>query len=325
MIGSVLDIPAEVAAAESRIRPYIRETPLEESPALAERSGGECWIKLENLQHTGSFKARGALSKMLTLERDALGRGVLAASTGNHGAAVAFAARTVGTEATIYVPETASPTKVAAIERLGAEIRFVGRDGIEAEVAARRESEASGRIYVSPYNDAAVIGGQGTIGVELERQIESIDRLFVAVGGGGLIAGVAGYLKQRFPELEVIGCSPENSSVMRQSVAAGELLELESLPTLSDGTAGGIEAGAITFEPCARLVDRWIDVSEAEISASMRLFMGAHHQMIEGSAAVPMAAFLSSSVADEGGRSVLISCGANIALETLRVVLGEGE
>lgn len=325
MSGPVLDIAAEVRAAESRIRRYIRETPLEQSMALAQRGGGECWVKLENLQHTGSFKVRGALSRMLALERQDLERGVLAASTGNHGAAVAFAARTVGSRATVFVPETASPTKVAAIRRLGAEIHCVGRDGVEAEVAARRESEASGRIYISPYNDAAVVGGQGTIGIELERQLDSIDRLFIAVGGGGLIAGIAGFLKERSPDLEVIGCSPENSSVMRQSVAAGEILPLESLPTLSDGTAGGVEAGAITFAACSRLVDRWIDVSEAQIAAAMRLFMDSHHQMIEGSAAVPMAAYLSLAKPGERARSVVVSCGANIALETLRVVLGEGE
>jgi threonine dehydratase len=325
MTASPLDIPAEVLAAEERIRPYIRETPLEASPVLVEGRDGECFIKLENLQHTGSFKARGALNKMLTLEPEALEQGVLSASTGNHGAAVAFAARAVGTRATIYVPKIASPTKVAAIERLGAEVRFVGDDGIEAEAAARRESDSSGRAYLSPYNDAAVVGGQGTIGIELERQIESIDRLYVSVGGGGLIAGVAGYLKARAPQLEVIGCSPENSSVMRQSVAAGEILDLESLPTLSDGTAGGVETDSITLQACVDLVDRWVDVSEAEISQAMRLFMNAHHQMIEGSAGVAMAAYLRSSPEGAAGRSVLISCGANIALDTLRAVLEEGE
>lgn len=320
----MFDIAAEVRAAEKRIRPFIRETPLEASAALGEATGKSCWVKLENLQHTGSFKLRGALNKLLTLSTDDLARGVLAASTGNHGAAVAWAARQVGTAATIYVPEIASPTKIEAIRRLGAEIVFLGQDGVEAERAARVDSERSGRTYVSPYNDAVVVGGQGTVGVELLEQLDGLDAVFVAVGGGGLIAGVAGYLKSYRPGLTVIGCSPRHSAVMQASVAAGRLLEMTSEPTLSDGTAGGIEQGAITFEPCRRLVDRWVDVSEAEIAVAMRRFMASHHQLLEGAAGVALAACERVAGRLEAENVAVVICGANVSLETLRQVLEEG-
>jgi len=319
----MFDIAAEVRAAEERIRPFVRQTPLEESAALGEATGCSCWVKLENLQHTGSFKLRGALNKLLTLSRGDLERGVLAASTGNHGAAVAYAARQLGATATIFVPQTASPTKVDAIRRLGAAVTFVGQDGIEAERQARAESEASGRVYVSPYNDPVVIGGQGTVGLEIERQLASLEAVFVAVGGGGLIGGIAGYLEERWPDLVVVGCSPARSAVMHASVEAGRLLDMESGPTLSDGTAGGVEIDAITFEPCRRLVDEWVDVSEEAIAAAMRLFMESHHQLIEGSAGVALAACQEMA----GGLGVenvaVVVCGANISLETLQSVLEE--
>jgi threonine dehydratase len=320
---ATLDIAALVEEAEERIRPYVRETPLDPSPALAAATGCSCWVKLENLQHTGSFKLRGAISGMLSLDPEQIDRGVIAASTGNHGAAVAFAARKLGARATIYVPETASPSKVEAVRRLGAEILFVGEDGVEAERHARAQSEASGRTYLSPYNDPVVIGGQGTVGLEIGRQLESLDALYVSVGGGGLISGIAGYLKAVRPGLRVVGCSPERSAAMHASVNAGRIVEIESEPTLSDGTAGGLEHGAITLEPCRELVDEWVDVSEEAIAHAMRLFMEAHHQMIEGSAGVAIAGFLERSGYGADENAVVVICGGNISLPTLRAVLGD--
>lgn len=320
----MFDIASEVRAAEERIRPFVRRTPLEPSSALSKATGKSCWVKLENLQHTGSFKLRGALNKLLTLPGPELDRGVLAASTGNHGAAVAWAAREIGAVATIYVPEIASPTKVEAIRRLGAEIVFRGQDGIDAELAARAESEASGRTYVSPYNDPVVVGGQGTVGLELAEQLDGLDAVFVSVGGGGLIAGIGGYLEDRIPGVTVIGCSPERSAVMHASVSAGRLLEMESDPTLSDGTAGGIEQNAITFEPCRRLVDEWVDVSEEEIARAMRMFMASHHQLIEGAAGVALAACQRIAGRLEAETIAVVVCGAKISLGTLRTVLQEG-
>ena len=204
---------------------------------------------------------------------------------------------------------------------MGAEVRYFGQDCVEAESHARQYASENQMTYISPYNDLQVAAGQGTIGVELSRQLEKIDAVFVSLGGGGLISGIAGYLKSINPEVQVIGCSLENSQVMIQSVKAGKILDLLSLPTLSDGTAGGLEAGAITFELCQALVDDYMTVTEDEIKESLQLFMQTHHMMIEGAAGVAIASFLKMKEQYKGKNAVIIICGANISLETLRSVL----
>ena len=190
------------------------------------------------------------MNKLLSLSQEERERGVVTASTGNHGAAVAFGLRHVGAAGIVFVPENAAKSKMANIEMLGAEVRTFGHDSAKTEAYARQFAAQEGMIYISPYNDPQIIAGQGTIGVELVWQLETIDAVFVSVGGGGLISGVAGYLKSRLPQVQIIGCSPQNSQVIIQSVKAGEILDLPSLPTLSDGTAGGVEAGSITFPLC---------------------------------------------------------------------------
>lgn len=315
------DFAGEVAAAEARIRPHVRETPLDESLALAHGSAASVFLKCENLQHTGSFKVRGALSKVLSLTGAEIARGVVTASTGNHGAAVAYALRRIGATGTVFVPEGAAPTKLAAIERLGGRIQRFGIDSGETEVHAREHADRIGATYISPYNDAQVIGGQGTISVELLRQLDRIDAVFVSVGGGGLIGGIAAHLKAARPSVRIIGCSPENSQVMIQSVRAGRILDLPSLPTLSDGTAGGVEAGSMTFPLVRDRVDEFSTVSEEEIASAMRRFMAAHHMLIEGAAAVAIAAFEKQKAAWAGAKVVIVLCGANIDLAKLKGIL----
>lgn len=316
-----LDVVAEVRAAEDRIRPHIRETPAEWSPVLSALGGGDVWLKLENLQLTGSFKLRGALAKLLALSDAERARGVVAASSGNHGLGVACGARTLGIQAVVYVPENASPVKVEAIRAYGAQVRTHGDDCILSEAEARRCSEETGAVYVSPYNDAAVLGGQGTIGVELTRQLEGADAVFIAVGGGGLLAGVAGWLESVWPAIEVVACSPENSCVMHHSIEAGHILDLPSEPTLSDGTAGGLEADTVTLEPCRRLVDRRVLVTEDEIRDAMRLIVEKHHVLVEGAAGVAVAAWMKTRDRYAGKRVVIVLCGANVGLDKLKSVL----
>ncbi len=316
-----MDILREVLLAEERIRPHIRQTILEYSPVLSQRGGADVYCKLENLQHTGSFKVRGAMNKLLSLAAEERARGVVTASTGNHGAAVAYCLGKLDASAIVFVPEGSSPSKIQAIERLGAEVRYRGGDCVEAEVCARRYAAQHGMTYVPPYNDPQVVGGQGTIGVELARQLDQIDAAYVSLGGGGLISGIAGYLKSVRPGVEIIGCSPENSQVMIQSVKAGRILDLPSLPTLSDGTAGGIEAGSITLELCRTLVDEYVAVTEDEIKEGLRLFIGTHHMLIEGAAAVAIASYLKTRERWVGKNVVVVICGANISLETLKAVL----
>ncbi len=317
-----MNVYEEVLQAEQRIRSYVRETPLEYSLALSQQYAAEVFLKLENLQHTGSFKVRGAMNKLLSLTPEEQARGVVTASTGNHGAATAFGLRALQLSGTIFVPETASPTKVAAIKRYGARIETYGADCLETELYAQQYAEKNGLTYISPYNDPQVIGGQGTIGVELERQAEKIDAVFIAVGGGGLISGIAGYLKQALPgDVKVIGCLPENSPEMALAAQAGHHVQIEPKPTFSDGTAGGFEPGAITFELCQQFVDEYVLVSEGEIAAALRLALEAQHQLIEGSAGVAIAGFQKLHQEYKGQNVVIVLCGANISLATLKQIL----
>ena len=321
LLSEATAVAERVRKAEGRIRPYVRETYLEPSPFYSEAAGVEVYLKLEHLQHTGSFKVRGALNKVLACTPAQQARGLVAASTGNHGAALAFACRHVGARALVFVPEEASAGKVAAVRRLGAEVRVHGSDCVEAEVFARRYAEEKGLVYVSPYNDWNVVAGQGTLGLELTRQLSAFDAVFVALGGGGLISGVAGYLKAVRPDVRVIGCSPENSAVMIESVRTGRIVERASQPTLSDGTAGGLEPDAITFDLCRALVDDYVTVSEDAIAEHVRTYLGVHHQVVEGAAAVALAGFRAMQDRFAGKRVVVVLCGANISPATLRAVL----
>jgi len=314
-------VAEQVIAAHKQISPYVRRTPCEASPAYAERLGVDVWLKSEHLQHAGSFKTRGATNKLLSLTPEEKRSGVVAASTGNHGASVAWAGRALEIPVRVYVPNGASPAKVEMIRRYGADVQMHGTDGLHAEVFGRRYALENGLPYVSPYNDPAVVAGQGTVGVEIAEQTGGVDSVIIAVGGGGLIGGTAAYLKSVMPNVRVIGASPKNSPVMALSVRAGHVVEFASEPTLSDGTAGGVEQGAITLELCRVLVDDWVDVTEDEIAKAMRDFIADHHQLIEGSAAVALAALAQRARELRGQRVAVVLCGGNVGLDTLRTVL----
>ena len=305
-----------VPAAFERIRPYVRETPLEESSELA--PGQSVWLKLEHLQHTGSFKFRGASNKMALLTSAQAAAGVVAASNGNHGMGVAAAAAARGIAAEVFVSAQVSPAKARRIEALGARIRQVGDDPLAAELAARRAAEESGRVFISPYNDLDVVAGQGTIAVELERQLPALDAVFVAVGGGGLIGGIGGYLKAVRPTTEIVGCWPENSPVMLECMRAGRIVDVPERPTLSESTAGGLEPGSVTLDLCGRVIDRAVLVSEEAILAAMRLVLEREHWLIEGAAALAVAAFLQESAKYRDKRAAVVLCGRNISPEALR-------
>jgi len=278
-------------------------------------------LKLESQQHTGSFKVRGAFNKVLSLESEFRSKGVIAASSGNHGAAVAWCARELGIPATIYVPEGASAVKIEKIRSFGATLRLYGTDGLDTELFARSEALRQGVAYVSPYNDADVIAGQATVGVELVEQNAGLDAVFIAVGGGGLIGGVGAWLKHLAPQVRVIGALPANSPVMAESIRAGRIVEMPTTPTLSDGTAGGIEAGALTFGLCQDVVDDWVIVPEPRIAQALRSFVREHEMPIEGAAAVALAAAEERAPAFAGGRVAVVICGGNIAADRLATVM----
>lgn len=321
----------EIRRAAGRLAPHVRRTELQISEPLSERADATVAVKAEHRQLTGSFKLRGALNKILTLEEGVQQRGVVTASSGNHGIAVATAAELVGIDCTVYLPATVSPTKRSAVERLGAAVVAVdSADAFQAEVLARAEAEATGLTYVSPYNDAAVVTGQGTVGLEIDVDAESahlevIDAVVVAVGGGGLVSGVASWLKAARPEVTIVGASPANDQAMAASVAAGSVLETTSRPTFSDGTAGGIEAGTITFEMCASLVDTWITVSEHEIAKAVASRLEDHGDVIEGAAGVALAAAEQWGTANSGASVVAVSCGGNVTSASMQRMLTEAD
>ncbi|MGB5344552.1 MAG: threonine/serine dehydratase [Woeseia sp.] len=314
-------LPADAVLAANRISPYIRQTPLEHSPYFSEQTGANVWLKLENLQITGSFKLRGAFNKLLSLTAEQRAQGAVAASSGNHGAAVAFAMAQLRVDGMIFVPEQTSSVKVQAIKRAGIKVEFFGHDGLDTELHAREFARAKGMHYLSPYNDAAVIAGQGSCGVEIAHQLNKVDALVVAVGGGGLISGAGGFLRSAYPHLDIIGCQPVASAVMAESVQKGAILDLPSAPTLSDGTAGGIEPGAITFELCRKLVKQFVLVSEEQIAAAMRDFIDAQHMLLEGAAGVALAGLRKKATELRGKNVVVIICGANVSRETLRKII----
>jgi len=325
MTTNVQAIADEAAQAAERIAGLIRDTPLDYSPVFSNEAGAEVYFKLENLQHTGSFKLRGASNRLMTLTDAQRAKGCVAASSGNHGAAVAYAMQKLQCNGVIFVPEKTSSVKVDAIRSYGGDVRFYGTDGLDTETHAREYAQSQGLFYLSPYNDEAVIAGQATCGVEIAAQLPDVDVVFVAVGGGGLIGGVGSVLKSKNAHIRIVACQPAASAVMAKSVAAGQILDLPSEVTLSDGTAGGIEAGAITFPLCREVVDEFVLVSEAQIVSAMRQFIDAQHQLLEGAAGVAIAAMLAHAIENandiRGAKVVVIICGANISRAALKSII----
>lgn len=309
-----------ISQRQAQIKPFIRYTPVEQSPMLA-ADGGMVWLKLENQQITGSFKVRGAMSKLLALSPAQRQNGVVTASTGNHGAAVAYAAKCLETTAVVYVPTDADPGKVERIRRYGGQVQFYGSDCVETEVHARKISLQLKKPFVSPYNDPDVIIGQGSIAVELLQQVPHLDAVFIAIGGGGMIGGVGSYIKAVNPNIEVVGCSPLQSPAMHECMLAGAAIDVPCFPTLSDATAGGVEHGSITVDVCCRVVDRSLLVSEAEIAQSTFDVIDAHRMLIEGAAGVAVAGYRKVKEDYRGKNVGIVLCGANIGMEKLKKVL----
>lgn len=315
--ASIADQARQVTEAAERIRQVVTETPVEQIAGLIPKTGAEIFFKLENLQQTGSFKLRGASNKILSLSRDQAAKGVIAASNGNHGLGIAAAARRAGIAAEVYVSIHVSPSKVQRIEDLGARIKRAGNDPLEAELAARAAAASQNKVFVSPYNDAQVMAGQGTIAIELLRQLSQFDAVFVAVGGGGLIGGIGAYLKSASPGTEVVGCWPANSPVLYEAIKAGRILDVPEEPTLSESTAGGLEPGSVTLDICSRVVDQSVLVSEDEILDAMRKVRALKGWAIEGAAAVAVAAFLKNAKKYLGKRVVVVICGGNVSEKVL--------
>ena len=314
----------QILDAHTAIRPQVLVTPLEHSARLSAALGANIHLKCDHLQPTGSFKLRGATNKMRLLGDEARRTGVTTASTGNHGQAAARAGALAGVPVTVFVSHSASPMKMAAIRALGAELRIVDGTALDAELLARRTATETGKTYISPYNDLDIVAGQGTLGVELTEQAPDLDAVFVSVGCGGLIGGVGTALKGLRPRTRVVGVWPENSPCMLRALEAGELIDVEEQDTLSDGTAGAVEKGSVTFPICRAVIDERIAVSEAEIASAMRKIADAERWMVEGAAGVAFAGLVQAAERYRGAKVAVVLCGRNIALDTFLKAVSAG-
>lgn len=319
--------PQHISAAADRIADHVFRTPLLHSKPLSERHGANIYLKAEHQQRTGSFKVRGSANLVHALSSADAGAGVVTASTGNHGIGVATAAASRGIACQIFLPSNASPSKIADIHRLGAKTTLVeATDSSFAEQAARAYADEQQLVYVSPYNDPRIVAGQGTIGKEIleqsaEQGLNTIDAVAVSVGGGGLISGIATWIKAHSPSTRIIGASALNDRAMAASVDAGDIITPEFKPTFSDGTAGGLEDATMTFEICQALVDEWIDVAEGDIAQAVRNMIDDHHQLVEGAAGVAISAATAWAENNPGSNVVAVTCGANVSSKAVAAML----
>jgi threonine dehydratase len=300
----------------------VRRTPVELSPALSERAGVPVWLKLECLQATGSFKLRGALFRLSLLSEEEKRAGIATCSAGNHGKAVAYAAKALGLVPRIAVPSSVDESKYRAMVALGAEVirsRFSGYD--DTEVWAMEEAAKAGRVWISAFDDEAVMAGNGgSLAMEILEQLAGTRSFVLPVGGGGMAAGLAFTVKARLPDAKIVGCNHELSPALAQSLERGEAVtRLPAVETTAGGIEGGI--GRKCFEVLRSRVDRVALVSEAELFEAVRFVFDAHQYVIETSAAAGAAACLTGKAGKLDGPAVVVLTGRNVSRETLRRVL----
>jgi threonine dehydratase len=312
---------ADLQAARERIAPHVRRTPLARSPLLSRRSGFEVWLKLEAWQHTGSFKPRGALNKLMTLDPGERARGVVAASAGNHALGVAWACGVVGIpEADLFVQSNASPAKLARLREYPVRVHAVGSSYEEAQRAALEHAARTGATFASAYDDEAVVAGQGSCGLEILEDLGAFDAVVVPVGGGALSAGIAVAVKALRPAARVIGVNPAASPSALLSFQRGEALDpFEHEPSMAHGLAGGY--GRIPFAVARTLIDEIVLVTEAEMKRAMATLIDTDQVLAEASGIAGVAAVIEGKSRAISGRVVVVVSGGNVDTATLREVL----
>lgn len=316
-----LNFKKEVLQAYSRIRKDIIRTSLNYSPFLSQMFDARVYIKWENEQVTGSFKFRGALNKLRSLEKREKLKGIISASTGNHGLGLSRACHLEGVKLTLFLPENAAPEKIKKLRDYKVSLKLFGLSCEKAEMHARQKARDEGQVYVSPYNDYDIVYGQGTIGVEILEDLPDVDDIIVPLGGGGLVSGIAGYLKSGNEKIRIFGVEPENSCFMAASLASGKIVEIEEKETLAEAVAGGIEPGAITFPLCQKLVDEILTVKEEDIKISLRYLFKKHKKIVEGAGALSLAGLMKKPEAFQGRRVVLIASGGNISQDLFQKII----
>lgn len=313
---------ADVEQAAARIAGRVIRTPLVASAALLRRAGQAVHLKLETRQPIGAFKLRGAMNAILSLDETARQRGLVTASTGNHGRAVAYAARELGIPATICMSSLVPGHKVEAIRSLGAEIRIVGLSQDDAQEEVERLVQSAGLTPIPPFDDVDVVAGQGTIGLEIVADLPDLATVLVPLSGGGLAGGIAVAVKGLRPQARIIGISMERGAAMHAAIAAGEPVAVREEETLADSLGGGIGlANRVTFALCRNLLDGVVLLTEDEIIAGLRHAAREEGEVVEGAGAVGIAAILAGKVAVFGPTAVIVS-GGNIDPKTHREIVG---
>jgi len=313
----------QIRAARERVAGVVKTTPLDLSTTFSGLCGREIYLKLENLQKTGSFKVRGALNKILLLDAAARARGVITASAGNHAQGVAYAAQRAGIPATVVMPETAAFSKVEATIGYGASVILAGRDYAEAAARATALASEQGTTFIPAFDDRDVIAGQGTLGLELLEQLPHVDTVVVPVGGGGLLAGIVSAVRGAGSAAQVVGVQAVGASSLRPSLAAGRRVELARVDTIADGLA----TRAIGTQPFAVIRDavhESVEVSDAEIAEAVVLLLERAKTVVEGAGAVALAACLAGRVAGAGQKVAVVISGGNIDTNLLDRIINLG-
>jgi len=314
----------EIKAAQDRIRDAIYVSPCPESDYLSNETGARVYLKLENLQRTGSFKERGARNKLMQLSDEEAERGVIAASAGNHAQAVSYHGTELGIPSKIVMPEPTPLVKVTRTRRYGAEVVLEGANYDEAYTHARGIAEEEGKAFVHPFNDRAVIAGQGTLGLELIEQNPYIDVVVTAVGGGGLISGVAAALKETNPQIRIIGVEPESLPSMRTALQRDEVTEIPTGQTIADGISVR-SVGNLTLATARKYVDDMVTVSEQEIANAILVMLEEEKTVAEGAGAISVAALLSGQIDDIENQHVFpLICGGNIDVNVISKIIDRG-
>ncbi|WP_420414093.1 threonine ammonia-lyase [Roseibium sp.] len=306
----------DIYAAQNRIAPYVRPTPLRKSHTLSDFLDLPVWLKFETMHDTGAFKLRGAANKLLSLTDEQRQRGVITVSSGNHGRAVAYIARHLNIRAVVCVTEIIPAEKVEGLKAFGAEVVVHGQNQDAADAHARRLADKHGLVFVSPFDDPLVIAGQGTLGLELLAAQPNLDTVLIQVSGGGLMSGAALALKTLKPSIRVIGVSTEHGAAMLESIKAGHIVTVEEKPSIADALPGPIPAdNQYTFNMCRDLVDEFVQVADADIERAMAYLIRHEKCVVEGGAAAGVAAMLSTPIIQESRAAATILTGNNIATE----------
>jgi threonine dehydratase len=314
---------ADVLTARRLVQPYVWHSPLLYSPALSGQSGAEVHLKLECWQRTGSFKVRGALNKLASLSAGEWARGIVTASAGNHGLGVAYASTVLGLPpATIFVPENAPATKISQLESSACQVRRAGADYDTCHAIALAYAHEQKAIYLSAYDEPAIIAGQATVGLEIMEELPGASTLLVPVGGGGIIAGIAVVAKTINPHLRVLGVQPQASPAAYLSLRDGRAYETyPAAPTICDGLAGGF--GQVPFEIAADLIDDIVVVPEVDCRRAVAWLLVQEHLVVEGAGAIAVAPLLNGQVAAAGQSVVAVLTGRNIDASLLQEILLE--